>query len=742
MAKKRTPRRRAQPSLPQELATLIRVPLSGRYFGTMRSPHPDVYQLELRIDIDRSHPNSLVMDRISGDLFEVISSGASEFTVYRESWIVDSPVVDWQESQAVVTGGIRNWADDTQNRSISITIPWTSTSVGPAAVEISDDRITESFECEWKSNHFREIELEIDVCKSVNRAPLIPSHNTHDHHDRPEDLPQRELTIEEAYAEAGVAITIRPDHTTIDDSASEFESWTTAELHDAMVTHFSRFSDRPQWKMWGVMAGSFENPAIGGVMFDAAAKFGGAGVGPDRQGFAVFRNHSWFDHLVDGPPANQKQAAAARKFLYTWVHEFGHGCNFMHSWDKGRPDALSWMNYDWKYDDRNGEGEFWERFEFTFDDDELRHLRHGERSAVIMGGDSWASGGHLESKPSAVASVEITSGRPPLEFLVRSVGRFEFLEPVEIELRLRNLSKTSDFLVDGNMNPEFGNVAVVVKDPNGRVRDYQPLACKFAEPDIVKLAPSKKGKEGPDRISRAIMLSFGGDGFYFDRPGEYLVRAVYRGADGMLIPSNVHRITVGFPVGLEEEGLAHDFFTTEVGLSLYLGGSQSPRLKSGMNVLESVAERLRDRRAGARVASIVAGSIAQPFFSLVRNKLKKTHEPKPQEALEIADNARELLEQSKDPSVNLMHRRLAEQRSACWIQMGEPQRADQELDVMRGTLKGRGVNPSVLAEIAPAHATESPKKKTSRKSKKKPTTSKKRKTSSKKKKTPRAPRKK
>ena len=38
-----------------------------------------------------------------------------------------------------------------------------------------------------------------------------------------------------------------------------------------------------------------------------------------------------------------------------------------------------------------------------FDDEELVHIRHGDRSAVIMGGDDWGSGGHLE-RPARRAS--------------------------------------------------------------------------------------------------------------------------------------------------------------------------------------------------------------------------------------------------------------------------------------------------------------------------------------------------
>ena len=58
-------------------------------------------------------------------------------------------------------------------------------------------------------------------------------------------------------------------------------------------------------------------------MFDAGASYGGAGQPPDRQGFAVFRKHSWFDKLVTGTPASDEQADAMRQYLYCWIHGCG-----------------------------------------------------------------------------------------------------------------------------------------------------------------------------------------------------------------------------------------------------------------------------------------------------------------------------------------------------------------------------------------------------------------------------------
>jgi hypothetical protein len=704
----------ASASDPASLAGMSRPPISGNYYGTMKSPQNGKYELDLRVDVDASYPNSPVLNRVSGDIFEVFNTAGNTWRVYKESWICESPDTNYQSTLAQITGNTRSWSTQSNSRALKIIIPWNGTQVGPATVTISDAVLSDNYECSWKSTRFREIDMEIDVCKSVNSNPLLANYSTHAHNNRPASVADRKLTIESVYSEAGAIVRIDPNHTIIDDSDPDFDSWTAAELHNAMVQHFKGISANPQWKMWGLLAGKYEDAGVGGVMFDAAAQFGGAGVAPERQGFAVFRNHSWFDKLKAGSPADQDEAAAARKFLYTWVHEAGHAFNFLHAWDKARPDALSWMNYDWKYDIRHGSDAFWNRFEFQFDEDELVHLRHGNRAAVIMGGDSWSSGGHLESVPNELASAEIVDGRPPLELLIRSIGNFEFLEPVEIEIRLRNLAN-NPINVDGNLHPEFGTLSVFVKDPSSRVRDFEPLMCKLAEAKLTVLAPkaTKKAEEGPDRLSKTVSVSFGGHGFYFDQPGEYSVRAVYRGPStldgenqksalgGVLIPSNVHHISIGFPTRPEQDRLASDFFTPQVGLNLYFGGSQAPELKKGLDVLQSIASAYPEKRAAARAATVVAQAVGRPFFGLdqAENKLRKIHEQNPQEALKITDPFLAVFAQSKDEAANLPHRRLVEQRAKYWQCLDDPEQARREVQTAHEQLKARGVNSSVLASL-------------------------------------------
>ncbi len=670
--------------------------VSGRYNGKMTAPGASNFALDLRVDIDSRHGNSPVMNRVSGDIYQVYEftwfGHTYSWQVYKESWIVDRPSVSWSRCSVSITGAVRYWQGIHLATDVSITIPWNFGGIGPAAVTFNSAGGGSSYSCTMKSSAFRDVGLEIDICKSVNAAPTVPSYDTHSHPDRPVDLPQRVLTIESAYQEAGIDLEINPDHTIIDDSAAELGSWSPAELHDAMEQHFSKYPGTwPKWQMWCLLAGRFDNPGVGGIMFDAAAAFGGAGEAPERQGCAVFRNHSWFNDLVSSP-GNDTQDAAMRKFLYTYVHEIGHAFNFLHSWDKGRPDALSWMNYDWKYDNRNGADTFWGDFRMRFDDEELLHLRHGDRAAVIMGGDPWSSGGHLEAPPSAMAAQQ---GNAPIELLVRSKGHFQFMEPVNVELRLKNLTGIPIDL-DSELDPEFGGVVVYIQRPDGRIQEYSPILCKLATPSIKTLSP---GVEGDDRHSQSVSLSYGSNGFYFDQPGRYLVRALYQGGGELLITSNVHQVTVGHPYSREEERNAQDFFSHQTGMALYLRGSSSPYLEKGMEVLQEMADRYKDNAVGAHVALALAENLARPFHRIEKGKLRLARDTQAEAALDLTAGALRAHKKDGGALSNLLYHECHRIRARLMTQVGKKAEARKELSSLVRTLARRGVNKPVLSAI-------------------------------------------
>jgi hypothetical protein len=689
------------PGLPPEYWHHIRLgPLSGRYYGA----GPANGELDLRVDIDPRHANSPVMNRVSGDLYRVFRISLPGRPVltwrnYLESWIVDAPVVTRFRNRVEVTGTVRFWRGSHPTTQLRLVISWAAFSpAGPAEVTFtSATSLPITYHCARRSSAFRELELEVDVCRSVDREPLLPSCDTHAHTNHPDGIPRRTLTFEEAYREAGVEVKVVREGSALDDSTAGFTRWSPAELHDAMETHYAKYgSGWPSWRMWGLMAGTFDEPAVGGIMFDAAAAYGGAGEAPERQGFAMFRNHSWFQDLVPGTPANPAQAAAMRHFLYTYIHEAGHAFNFLHSWNKSRPDSLSWMNYDWRYDQRNGPDAFWGNFLFRFDDEELLHLRHGDRAAVIMGGDPWASGGHLEAPAEAMTQLE---GDAPVELLIRSREVFDFMEPVTVELRLRNRLKDLPLTMDTLLQPEQGGVVIFIRGPDGQLRTYSPVLCKLATPRMRTLAPAGQGAPGDDRYSEEVFLHYGSEGFYFDQPGEYLVRAVYQGTGDLLIPSNVHRLRVAIPRSRDEDRRAQGFFSHAVGLSLYLNGSRSEYLRKGMDVLEDMADRYQGSPLAARAALALANSRARPFHHREDSRMVRTHEAEPEQALAYSAQALRVYRQQPSRAFNLTQHRIADQRAALLSAIDRTDEAKQELATLEESLQAQGVNDVVLRSI-------------------------------------------
>jgi hypothetical protein len=75
-------------------------PISGRYDGEMSLPQPEPFVLDLRVDVDGAVDNSPVMNRVSGDFYQVFQATlpgqpARVSRTCIESWIVDHPQVTW-----------------------------------------------------------------------------------------------------------------------------------------------------------------------------------------------------------------------------------------------------------------------------------------------------------------------------------------------------------------------------------------------------------------------------------------------------------------------------------------------------------------------------------------------------------------------------------------------------------------------------------------------------------------------
>lgn len=687
--------------------------VSGRWTGTSGALVLGD-RLDLRVDIDvRYSPDSPVLYRVSGDRSRLRPTGGPQpglAATYLESWIIDAPAVTWQPCSVTVTGTVRYWTGTHPPTTATIVIGWQQGTFGTATATFTNPTGSTSYSLGYVDNAFRELELELDHGTSVDIEPRVPEYDTDSHPHRPADLSRRVLTIQSAYAEAGVAVTLSPGGGTLDDSDPTFTSWSPGELHDAMETAYSRWAGGwPAWRMWGLQAGRFDNAGVGGIMFDARAAYGGAGDAPERQGFAVFRNHSWFADLRPGPPTTQAQAWAMRHYLYTWVHEAGHAFNLLHSWDKSRPNSLSWMNYDWKYDQANGTDAFWSRFRFRFDDEELLHLRHGNRAAVIMGADPWSAGGHLDAPPE-LTSPERDTG--VVELTVRAEPFVDFLSPVKVELRLKNLAPVP-VLVDGRLDPVAGTSTVQVRTPSGHVITGDPIMCQVGLSEEVVLSPAGT-PDGSDRISRLVDLTYGKGGFLFAEPGDYEIRAVYE-SFGQVAVSGITRVRVGRPADRAQDAFAADWFTPKVGLTLALDGSMSPHLTGAVDVLTEAADRYADSAAGVGAARTLARCVGRDFFrrAVTGNgvdAMVRHHTADPAAALAATGPALTALAGSDRKSANLAQHDLVDLRAAFHLEQGDPATAAAELSDLAADLTRRGANPVVVDAVTEESAALAPAK--------------------------------
>jgi hypothetical protein len=410
-------------------------------------------------------------------------------------------------------------------------------------------------------------------------------------------------------------------------------TWSDAELHAAMVRHFSLWRDIPQWAVWLFHAQLHDlGPGLLGIMFDQ--------VGRQRQGAAVF-----YAGLA-GATADKQ-----RLQLYTCTHELGHCFNLLHSWQKSlahppapnRPLSLSWMNYPWNYP--GGQGTFWSGFAFQFDDQELIHIRHGFRDNVVMGGNPFAFGSALEDPEGWRDPIEDRSG---LQLKLSAPRSFRYGSPVSVDLELSG-TDSHGRRVRGRLRPRNGTVEIAIRQPSGRGLVYRPLLHQCTMDDTVILTPDTPP------IAESAFIHYGQGGFYFDSPGKYLVRARTVAADGSVVLSNPLEIRVQSPVTSEDDEAAELLFGDEQGTLMYLMGSDFEQLQAGNDALSELRDRF-PKHPLAAVARLVQGVSAAREFKHVHADNSVTVTPsKPKEAVELLSpvldvaGARKAVEKQESP---------------------------------------------------------------------------------------------
>jgi hypothetical protein len=445
----------------------------------------------------------------------------------------------------------------------------------------------------FESPYFREAEFEFDT---VETAPRVTRIDTWAHPERPGKLRQEWLTIGKVYDRAGVDVRQSPeaDVLTLGPGGPGVEVWNNQQLHDAMRAFWSRYQPRAQWALWVLFAHRHVDPTYNGIMFDFGGPTGTAGK-YQRRGAAVF-GEAVADNMKPDPYPGP---ALARRRFFSAIHEIGHCFNLGHSWEKGGaapwvaaggPDwrALSIMNYPERV-----EG-FFAGFEYRFDDLELLFIRHAPEEFVEMG----AAAAGQDHGDRAAAGPGPAGARPALALEI-AVGRrqqvFEFLEPIVVELTLMNVSRHPQY-VDPAVLDDADALSLVVEPRDGLARRWRPYARPCSSGELRVLAPGES-------LTTSLFVSAGLDGWHLAEPGGYTLRARLR-VLGVDIHARPLTLRIASPRGWDDEVLAQNFFTDEVGRALAFGGTAV--MNDAIEALREAADRLGGRAVACH-ASLALG---------------------------------------------------------------------------------------------------------------------------------------
>jgi hypothetical protein len=555
----------------------------------------------------------------------------------------------------------------------------------------------------YRMPYFHDVEFEFD---SAQNATPFTTYKTHSHPTRPA-IPKETLTIAKVYDRSGFRVTKSGGDNKVPISlAGTNGTWSDAEMHDAMQKYWSHFADRPQWSMWVFWAALHDRGVgLGGVMYDD--------IGPNhRQGTAIFNN----TFIANAPAGDSNPTAwVLRMRFWTAVHEMGHAFNLAHSWQKSiafgnswrplanAPEARSFMNYPFRV--AGGQSAFFLNFKFQFSTKELEFMRHAPSKFVKQGNADWFDDhGFQQQDP----------GRPsPLQLTLRANRKkasFEFMEPVVLELKLKNIA---DHRVDvsGNILEEHDHMKVIIKKDGKKARQYHPYSHNCYDPSTKTLKPGESFYE-------SLFVSAGTNGWDLAEPGYYTMQIGLESGDGEpMIISNAMRLRIVPPTSRDEEFLAQDFFSEDVGRIISFDGSRY--LTSGNDTLSEIADRLPNSKAAVHVRIAMAKSVSKEYKIIDFDKNKVT----PQIAdVAMARKYYSSAFDTQDAAETLGHvdyKYYADGYSDWLADIGEVETAMSAQDRLADVLKARKVLGSVVDECKTRRDSYKPKKKAKSKTAKK-----------------------
>jgi hypothetical protein len=246
------------------------------------------------------------------------------------------------------------------------------------------------------------------------------------------------------------------------------------------------------------------------------------------------------------------------------------------------------MNY--PYNVEGGQTQFFSDFYYRFSDQELLFMRHAPERFVQQGNAEWFDNhGFRQAEVSA---------EPKFRLVLRAnrdVARFDFMEPCTLELKVTNISEDPQ-IVGEHLLQSAERMVVIIKRDGGPARRWLPFAQYCYKNTKTVLMPGASKYD-------SIFVAAGRDGWNLAEPGNYTLQSLIRIANEDVL-SNKLQIRILPPRGYDDERLAQDYFSEDVGRVYAFDGSRV--MASANAVLQETVKQMRDRPA-ARHALIALG---------------------------------------------------------------------------------------------------------------------------------------
>jgi hypothetical protein len=673
-------------------------PVSGLYsrsiplhisipFGPAPKGIRPIRKEEVRFDVDGRYPQMTVSGTISG------------FLVARIHWIAELTKIGanrWQGTIWYKDGAVASFPyTDVEVRALGSHFPAGRklkikfTGVGAAKRTVV---------YKFRSRYFRTVNLEFDFQAGEVADTEI---ETCAHPNRPASLACETLTIPKVIRRAGCQVTANAGTPVPSPPGT---TWSDMEMHDAMQIHWSRFANSAQWAMWVFYASLHEaGTGLGGIMFDD--------IGPNhRQGTALF-----VDSFIAQPPSGETHPNEwiDRMRLWTAIHEMGHSFNLAHSWQKtlgtswvplaDEPEARSFMNYPFAV--VGGQAAFFANFEYRFSDQELLFIRHAPERFVQMGNAAWFD--HHGFEEAAVPEEPTLK----LELRVnRERARYEFMEPVWLELKLKNVGDQPR-LVDADVL-DADSLTVILKKQGKEARQLVPFRQKCTQPVTKALMPG-------DSLYGTVLASAGLNGWDVAEPGTYTIQAAaHIGSEDVV--SLPLELRIAPPISRDEEYAAGDLFAQGPARALALGGTRF--LDDANDVLQEIVERFPERRISlhARIAlgnpHTIDYKLVQPTDDLEELEIEVA-KADPGEATALiepvlVDEAETALESLGHIRYRTIAERTATRLAAAGADAAATKTIDSAIDALAAReVNGRPIKPEVIEQLKETRKEVAPKSK-------------------------------